>query len=142
MKMKKTIPALPVVNIDKGVRFYEDKLGFTGEHQDDGFAILTRDDVEIHLWAACDHHWKFRSIFLFVRPIWSGAETFLAGTASCRIKVENIDDLFAEYKRQGVLYNPDTVIEEMPWKTREFPALDLNRNLLTFYERIEINDHK
>lgn len=26
--------------------------------------------------------------------------------------------------------------EETPWGTREFPVLDLERNLLTFYERI------
>lgn len=137
MKMKKTIPALPVFNINEAVRFYEDKLGFVGGHKDEGFAILTRDEAEIHLWAACDKGWKLRSILLFVRPIWSGAESFLAGTASCRIEVEDIDKLFTEYKQQKVLYNSKTIVEETPWGTREFPALDLHRNLLTFYEPIE-----
>ncbi len=29
MKMKKTIPALPVQNIEESVKFYSEKLGFT-----------------------------------------------------------------------------------------------------------------
>lgn len=134
--MLKTIPALPVQNIEKAVTFYESKLGFTSGHKDEGFAILNREGIEIHLWAACDNGWKLRSLFLFLRPIWSGAESFLAGTASCRIEVEEIDDLFLEYKEKGVLYNSLTVVEQTEWGTREFPALDLHRNLLTFYEQV------
>lgn len=137
MKMKKTIPALPVIDIDKAVHFYGDKLSFECRHKDEGFAILFRDEVEIHLWAACDGGWKLRSFILFIRPIWTGAESFLAGTASCRIEVENIDALYDEYKNQNVLYDSDTIVESTPWGTREFPALDLHRNLLTFYERTE-----
>lgn len=136
MRMKKTIPALPVIRIDKAIQFYQDIFGFRSGYHDKGFAILTRDDVEIHLWASCDTGWKYRSILLFVRPIWSGAETFLAGTSSCRIEVEKIDALFEEYKKQGVLYNPETRVEKTTWGTREFPALDLHRNLLTFYETV------
>lgn len=136
MSMQKVIPALPVQSIDKGVKFYESRFGFACSYRDQGFAILKRDEVDLHLWAASDNSWKFRSLLLFIRPIWSGAESFLAGTASCRIKVENIDALFAEYKDQGVLYNPTTVIKETHWGTREFPALDLYRNLLTFYEQL------
>jgi hypothetical protein len=44
--------------------------------------------------------------------------------------------LFQEYQKQGVLYSKETVIEKTSWGTREFPALDLHRNLLTFYEQI------
>jgi catechol 2,3-dioxygenase-like lactoylglutathione lyase family enzyme len=134
MRMKRSIPALPVFNIDRAVQFYQEKLGFISGYHDKGFAKLTRDDVELHLWAACDKAWKFRSIILFLKPIWSGAESFLAGTSSCRIEIEKIDDLFNEYKGKGVLYSPETKVEETSWRTREFPALDLHRNLLTFYE--------
>lgn len=136
MKMTKSIPALPVFNIDESVEFYETRLGFKGGYKDEGFAILNRDEVEIHLWAACDNNWKYRSILLFLKPVLSGAESFLAGTASCRIEIEHIDELFSEYKNQRVLYDSETVIEETLWKTREFSALDLHRNLLTFYESI------
>ena len=136
MKMVKTIPALPVQNIAKAAAFYTTKLGFTVKHQEATFAIVIRNDVEIHLWQSCDKSWKFRSLFLVLKPIHSGAESFLAGTASCRIQVQGIEELFAEYKMSGVLHSPDTVIEEQYWGDKEFAVVDLHRNLLTFYEPV------
>lgn len=137
MKMIKSIPALPVHNIDKGTNFYVTKFAFTCQYKNTGFAKLIRDEVEIYLWAAFDKCWKWRSIFLFFRPIWSGAESFLAGTHSCRIEVVEIDKLYKELKQNGVLYNSQTVVEKTDWGTREFSTLDLHGNLLTFFERIE-----
>lgn len=134
--MIKSIPALPVQNIDIAIAFYKIKLGFSVPYHNDGFAKLTRDEVELHLWASSDETWKNRGSILSTRPIVSGAESFLAGTASCRIEVQGIDELFEEYKNQGVIYSPDTVVTEQPWSDREFPALDLHGNLLTFYEEI------
>lgn len=135
--MLRTVPALPVIHIEKEVSFYRDKLGFRCGFQASDFAIMHRDKTEIHLWAACDKSWKWRSLVLFLRPIWSGAESFLAGTHSCRIEVEQIDPLFEEYKKQGVLYDQKTVVEQTPWNTSEFAVLDLHRNLLTFTEPIK-----
>jgi len=136
MKMIKSIPALPVQSIKTAAEFYKTKFGFTISYQDENFARLNRDDVEIHLWASFDESWKNRVNDLIKAPIKSGAESFLAGTASCRIEVEGIDKLYKEYKKQGVLYNSSTVVTEQPWSTREFEALDLHRNLLVFYELI------
>ncbi|HEY1054271.1 VOC family protein [Emticicia sp. TH156] len=134
MKMKKTIPALPVQNIEESVKFYTERLGFTAGYFDSSFAKVNRDTIEIHLWAASDESWKAKGQYLVIDPICSGAETFLAGTASCRIEVQGIDELYEEYKKQDVIYDIDTVVEEQPWGVREFPALDHHRNLLTFYE--------
>ena len=134
--MQKTIPALPVQSIKQSCEYYTTKLGFTIRHQEETFAIAVRDDVEIHLWQSCDKSWKWRSILLFLKPIWTGAETFIAGTASCRIQVNGINELYEEYKKQGVLHSPDTKVEEQYWGHKEFSAADLNRNLLTFYEVI------
>lgn len=136
MKIIKTIPTLPVHNIDNATKFYKTKYGFTCEYKDIGFSKLRRDEVEIHLWSSCDKSWKWRSIFLFLKPIWTGAETFIAGTHSCRIEVIGIDELYNEMLKNGVLYNSETVIEKTDWGTREFPTLDLHRNLLIFYERL------
>ncbi|RYZ54681.1 MAG: bleomycin resistance family protein [Sphingobacteriales bacterium] len=134
MKFKKTIPALPAINVKKAVDFYQSKLGFYARHQEDSFAILVRDGIEIHLWQACDQSWKFRSLALFLRPIWSGAETFIAGTASCRVEVVGIDELYLEYKATGVLHSEHSVVEEQPWGHRDLATLDLYGNLITFYE--------
>lgn len=135
--MTNTVPALPVHDIEKAVNFYQCKLGFTCAYQDKGFAKIIRDRVEIHLWAAYDKSWKWRSILLFLKPVFSGAETFIAGTHSCRIEVEEIDNFYSEFKKKEMLYSPETLMEETSWGTREFPVLDLDRNLLTFYEQIE-----
>lgn len=131
--MVSTIPALPVQQIPAAVEFYRDRLGFRDGYQDDSFAIVERDNVVIHLWAASDEHWVQRLSPSSV--VVSGAESFLAGTASCRIEVEEIEQLYREYLATGVLYDNRTVVERQPWGAREFPVLDLHRNLLTFYER-------
>lgn len=134
MKLKKTIPALPVKDIKQSCHYYISKLGFAIRHQEDTFAIAVRDEIEIHLWQCCDRSWKWRSIFLALKPIWTGAESFIAGTASCRIEVMGVEELYDEYKKQGVLHSPYTKIVEQYWGHKEFHAVDIHRNLLTFYE--------
>ncbi|HSH66914.1 MAG TPA: bleomycin resistance family protein, partial [Bacteroidia bacterium] len=69
IELIKTIPAFPVRKIDKAVDFYEAKFGFTCRHQEKHFAILVRDNIELHLWASCNYNWKWKSIFLFLKPI-------------------------------------------------------------------------
>ncbi|QEC66148.1 bleomycin resistance family protein [Panacibacter ginsenosidivorans] len=134
MRMQKTIPALPVQSVKKSCEYYTKRLGFTIRHQEETFAIAVRDEIEIHLWQSCDKSWKWRSVFLVLRPIWTGAESFIAGTASCRIELQGVDELYEEYKKQGALHSPDTVVIEQYWGHREFAAVDNERNLLTFYE--------
>lgn len=135
MTMSRTVPALPVQNTDKAAAFYQQRLGFEIRHVDDGFAKLVRDGAEVHLWAASDHSWKQRSD-LAARPVCSGAESFLAGTASCRIEVDDVDALYAEMAAAAVLHPTDPgSAQDTDWGTREFAALDLEGNLLTFYYR-------
>ena len=127
-----TIPALPVVDVATAVEFYRDRLGFEGKVLEDDFAIVRRDGAELHLWAASDDGWRKR--LDRDRPVHSGAESFLAGTASCRIRVDGVDELFAEYRDKDALHEVSTAVSEQPWGTREFSALDLHGNLLTFFE--------
>jgi catechol 2,3-dioxygenase-like lactoylglutathione lyase family enzyme len=47
----RTIPALPVKDVAAAAEFYRDRLGFEIGHTDEGFGIVTRSGVEIHLWA-------------------------------------------------------------------------------------------
>jgi catechol 2,3-dioxygenase-like lactoylglutathione lyase family enzyme len=134
MKMIQAIPALPVQNIEASVAFYRDKLGFTPRYQETGFARLQRDGVEIQIWEARDESWKTRSTEKPLNCIVSGAESFLAGTASCRLEVQGLDDLYGEYKASSVLYNEDTKVKTQWWGDRDFPVLDLDGNLITFFE--------
>ena len=65
----------------------------------------------------------------------SGAESFIAGTASCRIRVEGVEELYAELRRRDVLHpvSKDGV-EDTDFRTREFATLDLDCNLITFFQ--------
>jgi len=100
----RTIPALPVADISEAVECFEGRLGFTPVHVDvDSFAVMCRDDARIHLWKAGDRSWTERDD-LSERPISSGAKSFLAGTASCRIEVTDVDALYAEHSGAGVLH--------------------------------------
>jgi catechol 2,3-dioxygenase-like lactoylglutathione lyase family enzyme len=131
MKLLNAIPALPVRDLMKSIAFYRDKLGFTDAYHEDGFARLTRDGVEINLWVSGDDSWRTRGS---EEPIISGAESFIAGTASCRIGVQGVDELYAVVKPLGVLH-PCGEIVDQHFGTREFAVSDPDNNLITFFQR-------
>jgi uncharacterized glyoxalase superfamily protein PhnB len=136
MRLSRAIPALPVRNIVQSASFYQEQLGFTLRHQERGFAIVVRDDVEIHLWEASDERWQGRT---GPSPVVSGAESFIAGTASCRIQVTGVDDLYSELQPRGILH-PHAQLTDQPWGSREFAVSDLDNNLITFFEPVSVNE--
>jgi hypothetical protein len=130
-----TIPALPARDVRASAAHLRDRFGFEVLHEDPGFAVIRRDDAVLHLWGASDESWRERRD-LAERPIDSGAESFLAGTASCRILVSDVDGLFAELERADVLHPVSRDgVRATDWGTREFATLDLDGNLLTFFAR-------
>lgn len=87
---------------------------------DDGFAVLGRDGARVHLWQAADRSWSERDD-LRERPVRSGAESFLAGTASCRIETDDVDGLYAELAAADVLHPVShDGVTETDFGTREF----------------------
>jgi catechol 2,3-dioxygenase-like lactoylglutathione lyase family enzyme len=139
-----TIPALPCRDVAASAAYYVDRFGFTVVHQDEGFAVLNRDSSRIHLWQSGDDGWSARRVEdLQDSPVRTGAETFLAGTASCRIEVdslESVDQLFVELAATGVLHPGDPCAPteqdgptDTDFGTREFATLDLDGNLLEFF---------
>ena len=131
--LHRTIPALPVRNVGAAVAYYRDRFGFGAPHETDTFAVLVRDDAVLHLWGATDDDWRSRAD-LVRHPICSGAESFLAGTASCRIEVSDVDALFAELGAAGVLHDVSRAgVTATDFGTREFATLDCDGNLLTFF---------
>ena len=133
VSLGQTIPAMPVKDAGAAVDFYCDRLGFGVLHQDVGFAVLRRDDAVLHLWQAGDETWRERDSL--ERPVQSGAESFIAGTASCRIQVDGVDVLYGELRRSDVLHpvSKDGV-SDTDFGTREFATLDMDGNLLTFFQ--------
>jgi catechol 2,3-dioxygenase-like lactoylglutathione lyase family enzyme len=129
----RTIPALPVRDATAASAFYRDRLGFHVLHRDDGFAVLERDGAQVHLWQAGDESWRERPGG--ERPVQSGAETFIAGTASCRIEVAGVDDLYEELRARDVLHPVSRDgVSETDYGSREFATLDADGNLISFFE--------
>lgn len=114
------VPALPVSEERRAVSFFEN-LGFEELTQDErGLGILRRDAVELHVWVADGGA--------------PGAERHLAGTASCRIEVTGVDELYDRCRSLDVVH-PNAPLRDQPWGTREFGVLDPDHNLVSFYER-------
>ena len=133
MPLGTTIPALPARDVPASTAFYVERLGFETLHTDGHFSVLQRDAARLHLWESADTSWRGRDD-LAARPVVSGAESFLAGTASCRIDVTDIGELYAEMAAAEVLHGVSGGgPEDTDYGTREFHVLDLDGNLLTFY---------
>jgi catechol 2,3-dioxygenase-like lactoylglutathione lyase family enzyme len=133
VKLTQTIPALPVRDAEAAVVFYRDRLGFETLHHDGGFAVMCRDEAVLHLWESSDESWRERSEG--ESPVRSGAESFIAGTASCRIVVDDVDQLYGELSAADVLHPVSTDgVDDTDFGTREFAALDPDGNLVTFFQ--------
>ena len=136
MRLLRTTPALPVRDCAAAADFYRDLLGFRVAHQDQGFAKVVRDDVQINLWQAGDQAWRTRTDPAD-GPVCSGAESFLAGTASCRVEVDDVDGIYDEMRGQDVLHYADHgSAVETDFGTREFAVTDLDNNLIEFFTRM------
>jgi catechol 2,3-dioxygenase-like lactoylglutathione lyase family enzyme len=133
VSLTQTIPALPVRDAAAAVAFYRDRLGFEVLHHDGGFAVLCRDEAVLHLWESGDETWRDRED-LRERPVHTGAESFIAGTASCRIMAAGVDELYDELRAKDVLHAVSRDgVEDTDFGTREFATLDLDGNLVTFF---------
>ena len=124
------VPAMPTKDIKRASEFYSNNLGFSVAHEDDSFASFTQGAVEIHLWLAADESWKAKVAF---SPVCSGAESFLAGTASCRVRVTDVDALYDKLLPLKIVHANGN-LDDKPWGDREFAVSDPDGNLLTFFQ--------
>lgn len=116
------VPALPVSEKRPAVAFFARALGFEElRHEGQGLGTLSRDAVEPHVWVADG-----------CAP---GAARHLAGSASCRIEVTGIDELYRHCQGLGVVH-PDAPLRDTWWGTRELGVLDPDGNPIGLYERV------
>ena len=95
--------------------------------------MVARDEAVLHLWEASDETWRERESL--DRPIQSGAESFISGTASCRVRVDGVDELYDELRRSDVLHPVSKDgLSDTDFGTREFATLDPDGNLITFFQ--------
>lgn len=108
------VPILASLNITKTIQFYCSVFGFTKVYEEPAsYGIVERDAVQIHFWAC--------------------SEKYIAENTACRINVQGVDALYAEYQPKGVIH-PNASLQEKPWGTREFSVVDEDGNLITFFE--------
>jgi len=113
---KEVHPVLPSRNVASAIEFYVKKLGFDLKLQDADdptYAVVRRDDVELHLQWHDPTEWD-----RVERPL-------------LRMVVTDVDGLYAELEHQGV-FHKHTTLRDTPWGTREFAFFDLDQNGLTF----------
>jgi catechol 2,3-dioxygenase-like lactoylglutathione lyase family enzyme len=113
--IRQAYPTLASLDIAATIAFYESKLGFSEVVRAPDFASVARDGVNIEFWLCHDPE--------------------IPKLTSCRVRVDGVDELHAEYAAQGVVH-PNGRLGDRPWGTRDFAVLDDVGNCITFFERL------
>lgn len=101
-------------DLSVAIAFYENQLGFTTTYQDEGMAIVNRDQSSLMLIKNDDRHW--------------------AENTSLRIAIVGVEALYADYQARG--FEGLRSLGVKPWGTKEFAVIDPTGVCLAFYERI------
>ena len=134
--LHRTIPAFPVRDVRAAVAYYRERFGFQPRTRRTTSRSSRATTRSCTCGARPTSEWR-PAPDLRERPICSGAESFLAGTASCRIEVTDVDALYAELEATGVLHPYRAAASTTTdFGTREFATLDLDGNLVTFFRWI------
>ena len=111
-RLTNAIPVLPSSDLDATIEYYRTKLGFDGTTYGT-YLVTWRDEIQLHFAWSDDHD--------------------VARAPMCRIGVQNIDELHAEFGRSGVLGRGGELTAE-PWGMRQFAVIDDDGNCLVFQE--------
>lgn len=104
------IPVLASLAIAETAAFYRDQLGFRATWHDARYAILLRDEMELHFWLAPDR----------IHP----------ENTSCSIRGGQVPALHAEFAARGVPGLSAFAVK--PWDMQEFHLIDPHGSLLRF----------
>ena len=119
-KLDQAVPQLPTVNIDKTADFFESKLGFTvvQKYPEQGHLILCRGNAEIQFWQTASEEEAKK----------------IAMQSSCYIRVQNISELYAEFKNNDTPFGYE--LTEQPWGMKEMQVNEPYGNAIRFGEQI------
>jgi hypothetical protein len=114
VSFKQAIPFVMVNNIQTALTFYE-QIGFQTGYQDPSFAVIARDEVQLHLGQSD------------ISP----AEN----PSSCRIVVANIETFYQQCPPHAI--HPNGPLTTKPWGFKEFAILDSSGVCITFAEPVQ-----
>lgn len=110
-KLSRIAPELPAADLRASAAYYVERLGFSLAVEMQGYAIVERDGVAIHLFDDAGRKHTPAGVHLFTA---------------------DLDELFAEFEVRGAkIAQP---IERKPWGNREFRVKDDFGNELKFTE--------
>ncbi len=115
-------PVIPVRDMAAMLRFYNDQLGFAKVFDD-----ASRPGDEINYAGVARG-----GICLHLQTVTPGDDPSMP---LIRIRVENIEPLYEEYKSKGII-GPNGKLESKPWGSRDFGLYDPERTALVFFEDI------
>lgn len=143
--VERAIPVLTVLNLDEVTPFYT-RLGFEVVHRYDGYLVIGRGDLEIHL-AHWDDHDPARTagvVYLRVTDAQRIYDALRSGLErdGCLYLVPasgSTPELSAELARRVASGTPTIrlhEIEDKPWGLRQFSVIDPSGNAIRIGHRI------
>lgn len=109
-----SVPIIPARDVVASTAWYRDALDYEVVRAQSDYGIVGREGSWIHLYG----------------PSGIAPED---SDAMIRVGVEGIDDLHAACLAKGIVH-PNGRLGRRPWGLREFAVLDLDGNLVTFFE--------
>ena len=132
--MKKVGIQWIVDNVNRSVEFYSKKLGFNVDWIGEGplFAILSRGNFTVMLRELKQDKLSRPNRIPFIQSGWhsDGKEAW-----DCYVWVDNADDLYTEYKKNGVSILKE--IQNTEYGNRDFEIEDLDGYIICFGHYIE-----
>jgi uncharacterized glyoxalase superfamily protein PhnB len=112
-KLSRIAPELAAADLRASIEYYMRRLGFSLAMQMEGYAIVERDGVAIHLFADAGRKHSPVGIHVFT---W------------------DLEELFLEFEASGAKITQP--IDSKPWGNREFRVLEEYGNELKFTEPV------
>jgi uncharacterized glyoxalase superfamily protein PhnB len=112
-RLSRLAPELPAADILASIQYYVERLGFSLAMQMEGYAIVERDGVAIHLFNDAGQEHSPVGVHIFT---------------------PELDELSVEFEARGAKIVQR--IEVKPWGNREFRLVDVCGNELKFTEPV------
>lgn len=111
------VPVLSTSDLERDINWYEQYLGFKLDYIEEGYAILKRD----HLWIHLQFHYGDNE-----DPVYG---------SMIKLFVNDIQEILLEMVERKTI-TKDNLRLNTPWNTHEFGFFDHNKNAIVFVQDI------